>query len=129
MINSWKKKDLTPNRVKPIPVQVICTIQFVAGNSANLVLKRTANMIILAFFFLLCPGKYTESPIDTQPLNYLSVQLFLCGRHLNLTTASDAQLHCATFASLTFDLQKMVLEEKALVWDSVVTRFFAWSLL
>ena len=53
MINSWKKKDPPPNRVKPIPIQVIRTIQFVAGNSADLALKRTAHMIVLAFFFLL----------------------------------------------------------------------------
>ena len=39
MINSWKKRDLPPNRVKPITIQVIRTIQFVAGNSANLALK------------------------------------------------------------------------------------------
>ena len=101
-----KKKDPPPNCVKPIPIQVIRTIQFVAGNSANLALQRTADMIVLAFFFLLRPGEYTASPSDTQPFDLRSVQLFLGGRCLDLVTSSDAQLRCATFASLTFDMQK-----------------------
>ena len=65
MINSWKKKDPPPNRVMLIPVQVIRTIQFVAGNSTNLAFKCTTDMIVLAFFFFLRPGKYTASPSDT----------------------------------------------------------------
>ena len=69
MVNSWKKKDSPPNRVKPIPIQDIRTIQFVAGYSANPALQRTADTIVLAFFFLLCPGEYTTSPSDTQPFN------------------------------------------------------------
>ena len=106
MINSWKKKDLPPNRMKPIPIQVIGTIQFVASNSANLAFQHTTDMIILAFFFLLRPGEYTASPSDTQPFDLKSVQLFLGGRWFNLATSSDAQLCRATFASLTFDMQK-----------------------
>ena len=106
MVNGWKKKDLPPNHVKPIPIQVIRTIQFVAGNSANPALQCTADMIVLAFFFLLCPGEYTASPSDTQPFDLRSVQLFLGGRRLDLVTSSDAQLRCATFAPLTFNMQK-----------------------
>ena len=66
MVNSWKKKDLPPNRVKPIPIQIIRAIQIVAGNSANPALQHTADVIVLAFFFLLHPGEYTASPSDTQ---------------------------------------------------------------
>ena len=106
MVNSWKKKDPPPNRVKPIPIQVIRTIHFVASNSNNPALQRTADMIVLAFFFLLRPGEYTASPSDTQPFDLRSVQLFLGGRRLDLVTSTDAQLRCATFASLTFDMQK-----------------------
>ena len=63
-------------------------------------------MIIIAFFYLLRPGEYTSSPSDTQPFDYKSVQLFCGGRRFDLTTASHAEILTATFASLTFELQK-----------------------
>ena len=106
MISGWKKLDPPPNRVKPIPIQVIRYILFVAQQSNSPVIKRTADMIVLAFFFLLRPGEYTTSASDTQPFDYKSVQLFLGRQRLDLESATDAQLECATFVSLTFDLQK-----------------------
>ena len=77
MINSWKKKDPPPNRVKPIPIQVTSTIQFVASNSVNLVLQLTTDMIVLAFFFLLRPGEYTASPATLNPLTSKVFNVFL----------------------------------------------------
>jgi hypothetical protein len=106
MFSCWKKNDPPPNRVKPIPIQVIRNILFVASNSNNPLILRTADMIVLAFFFLLRPGEYTASPSDTVPFDFKSVQLFIGLRRLDLTTSTDAQLQCATFCSLTFTLQK-----------------------
>ena len=85
---------------------VIQSIAFVAKNSACAHTKSTADMIIIVFFYLLRAGEYTSSPSDTQPFDYKSVQLFCGGRRLDLTTASNAEILTATFASLTFDLQK-----------------------
>ena len=106
MFSGWKKKDPPPNRVKPVPIQVIRNILFVASNSNNALVQRTADMIVLAFYFLLRPGEYTASPSDTIPFDFKSVQLFLGGQRLDLTTSTDAQLQCSTFVSLTFTLQK-----------------------
>jgi hypothetical protein len=106
MFSGWKKKDKPPNRVKPVPIQVIRNILFVASNSNNALVQRTADMIVLAFYFLLRPGEYTASPSDTIPFDFKSVQLFLGGQRLDITTSTDAQLQCATFVSLTFTLQK-----------------------
>ena len=106
MFSGWKRGDPSANRVKPIPIQVLRNIMFVASQSTNPIIQRTADMIVLAFFFLLRPGEYTCSPSDTQPFDLKSVQLFLGDTRLDLLTATNAQLSCATFASLTFELQK-----------------------
>ena len=63
-------------------------------------------MIIIAFFYLLRPGEYTDSASDTTPFTLADVQLFVGHRRLNLQTATDEELFGATAASLTFTLQK-----------------------
>ena len=64
-------------------------------------------MIILAFFYLLQPSEYTDSPSsDTMPFCLCNVQLFVGHHHLDLTTASKATIATATFATLEFTTQK-----------------------
>ena len=63
-------------------------------------------MIILAFFFLLRPGEYTDTPSDSTPFRFEDVQLFIGNTRLDIFHAPAAQLHLATFASLTFTDQK-----------------------
>ena len=106
MIAAWKKQDPPPSRVKPIPVQVIRRIAFIASQSTCAIAQTTADMIIIAFFFLLRPGEYSDSASDTQPFDLRSVQLFLGLHRLNLSTATDADLLAAASCSLTFDRQK-----------------------
>ena len=59
-------------------------------------------MIMIAFFFLLRPGKYTNSASYTTPFTLDDVQLFIGGRRLNIATSTAAELLTATFASFTF---------------------------
>ena len=105
MYSAWKKKDPPPNRVKPVPVQVLRRIMVVAQHS-DPITRATADMICLAFFFLLRPGEYTDSPSDSTPFRIADTQLFLGPRRLDLQTATEAQLLSATFATLTFTDQK-----------------------
>ena len=58
MLAAWKKEDPPANRVKPIPISVIRRIAFVAQHLPHDSerLRATADMIIIAFFFLLRPG-------------------------------------------------------------------------
>jgi hypothetical protein len=65
-----------------------------------------ADMICLAFFFLLRPGEYTGTTGDNCPFLLRDVQLFIGQRRLSLVTASLADLGAATRASLTFTDQK-----------------------
>jgi hypothetical protein len=66
--------------------------------------QATTDMIILAFFFLLWPGEYTNN--NKTPFFLKDVQLFIGPRNLNLQTLSTAELAQARFGSLTFTDQK-----------------------
>jgi hypothetical protein len=61
-------------------------------------------MIILAFFFLLRPGEYTNN--DNTPFCLKDVQLFIGPYCLNLQISSTAELTQAIFGSLIFTDQK-----------------------
>jgi len=107
-ISAWKKKDPPPQRVKPIPIQVIRRISFIAQNlpQDSELLRATADMIMIAFFFLLRPGEYTDSPSDTVPFRFEDVQLMIGGRRLDIFTCPLKELAKARFATLTFTEQK-----------------------
>jgi hypothetical protein len=105
-LRSYSRKDPPPDRVKPVPVTVIQHIMFVALAAATSGNLAIADMIALAFFFLLRPGEYTATPSDTTPFRYTDVQLFIGQRRLDLTSCSDAELKSATFVTLTFTDQK-----------------------
>ena len=64
-----------------------------------------SDLIIIAVFFLLQPGKYCADTgaEDTRMFEFKDAQLFYYGRRLDLTTASDAALLHATSAALTIE--------------------------
>lgn len=109
MMAAWKKQDPPATRVKPIPIKVIRRIAYVAQHlpSDAFLLQAVGDMIIIAFFFLLRPGEYTDTATsDTTPFALNDVQLTVGDMRLNLQLASDAELLCATSGSLTFTTQK-----------------------
>ncbi len=61
-------------------------------------------MVIIAFFFLLRPGEYTDN--ETDPFCLTNTQLFIGNTRLTLLTAPAEELRQARFASLTFTSQK-----------------------
>ena len=71
-------------------------------------------MIIIAFFFLLCPGEYTNANSDTTPFTLGNVQLSIGNRRLPLATATAAVLNQARTASLTFTTQKNGVENEVI---------------
>jgi hypothetical protein len=116
MLAAWKREDPPANRVKPIPIAVIRRAAYLAQHlpaSAEL-LRATADMIIIAFFFLLRPGEYTDSKSDTTPFTLGNVQLAIGGRRIPLDTATDAELNQARTASLTFTTQKNGVENEVI---------------
>ena len=106
MLRSYHKADPPPNRVKPVPVPVLHRVIAVAQASNDPLLEAAADMITMAFFFLLRPGEYADSSADSSPFRFEDVQLFLGQRRLDLRNATVAQLQSSTFSSLTFTDQK-----------------------
>ena len=77
MLSCYSKKDPPPNRVKPVPVQVIHRIFAVAATlHHDPQHKCLAVTIGLAFFFLLRPGEYDRSPSNSSLFQLCDVQLF-----------------------------------------------------
>lgn len=104
----YKKKDPPPNRVKPIPVQVIQYILNLARSMPDDAgTNAVADMIAIAFFFLLRPGEYTGTKSETTPFRLQDVQLQITQHHrLDPLTAPLDLIKRATFASLEFTDQK-----------------------
>jgi hypothetical protein len=105
-LHGYTRADPPPDRVKPIPISVIIH----AANAAAIVGTAdhiaVANMLTIAFFFLMRPGEYTSTPSDTTPFTLADVQLFI-GRHrLNIFLDSEADLLASTFCLYTFTDQK-----------------------
>ena len=65
MYKAWKKTDKPPNRVKPIPMQVLKRLAFLAKHCTDKRVRAEAYMIIIAFFYLLQPGEYTDTNTES----------------------------------------------------------------
>jgi len=103
---AWKKKDPPPNRVKPVPIQVLRFLAQLASESSLESTRATADMIIIAFFFLLRPGEYIDTNSESTPFTLYDVSLYIGNVYLNPLTATAAQLCAATRVTLTFTTQK-----------------------
>ena len=74
----------------------------VAAASNYQELQDVTDMIIIYFFFLLCPGEYTGTKSDSTPFR-LSDVTFSVGRTVfDTTTATNNELAATTFVILTF---------------------------
>jgi len=66
-----------------------------------------ADLIILAFFYLLRPGEYTLSPApESAPFRLQDVHLFRGAHKLPIATVSEADLLTAAYCGLEFSTQK-----------------------
>jgi hypothetical protein len=106
MLACYSRKDPPPNRVKPIPVPILRHIMKQADLAADPVNQAIADMICLAFFFLLRPGEYTGTSSETQPFTFQDVSFYLGDLRLDKATATVEQLLAATFVTMEFTTQK-----------------------
>ena len=105
---SWSKNDPPPKRVKPCPVTIVLWLLERAYNSVIPLESdmSMADMVCIAFFFLLRPGEYTGITTDNQAFTLNDVYLYLGKRKLSLATAIDSELEAATSCALHFTTQK-----------------------
>ena len=71
----YSQQDPPPSRVKPITFQVLRRLACISAASRDPELQAIADMIIIAFFFLLRPGEYTGTKSDSSPFRLSDVTL------------------------------------------------------
>ena len=97
-LRGYSRADPPPDRVKPVPVQILRHVMAVAFASTIIGNQATADMICLAFFFLLRPGEYTGTPSDTTPFTLDDVEFSIGAARYKATLIPVADLDCVTFA-------------------------------
>jgi hypothetical protein len=106
MLASYARTDNPPSRVKPIPVPILRHVMAQAHLAGTPAALACADMMCLAFFFLLRPGEYTGTVTSSQPFQLQDVRFFLGTLSLSSSTATAPQLLSATFVTLEFTTQK-----------------------
>jgi hypothetical protein len=71
------KADPAPNRVKPVPTDVIYHATNIAKQHGTVESHAVINMICLAFFFLCRPGEYTKPTGDNALSRLEDVTLYV----------------------------------------------------
>ena len=106
-LRSYKRDDPPPIRVKPVPVSLVLYILRVAYNiTRRQDAMAIADMICIAFFYLLRPGEYTAAKSDTTPFRIHDVELHLGNKQLDLYHSPLHELEAATACSYVFTTQK-----------------------
>jgi hypothetical protein len=96
-IKAYMKNHSPPRRVKPVPIIIIVFIMAQAfGDNRNGAKMTMADMITIAFFFLLRPGEYTSTMFDDDAFKLQDVQLYIQARWFDSCIASTPELKVAT---------------------------------
>ncbi|KAL7561530.1 hypothetical protein ACA910_022684 [Epithemia clementina (nom. ined.)] len=105
LIKGMKNRDPAPNRVQPIPVQLLHSAHHLATLAGDPASLACIDMAWIAFFYLLRAGEYCLT----------SDNLPICGRHISLCVGSTpinpfecplANLNRVTTLAITFENQK-----------------------
>jgi hypothetical protein len=113
-LRGYSKADPAPNRVKPVPTGVTYHAANIAKQHGTVESLAVINMICLAFFFLCRPGEYTKPTGDNAPFCLEDVTLYVGNRRILAPLATEDNLNCVTFVTLTFTTQKNAVRGKVI---------------
>jgi hypothetical protein len=105
-LKGYAKADAPPARVKPLPLPILHQAFSSAQSSEDETALAAADMMWLAFFFLLCPGEYTMPAEDSHPFRLCDVRFWLHSAPVDVATCPPLTLLSCTFVSFTFSTQK-----------------------
>jgi hypothetical protein len=106
-IQAYAKMDDPPRCVKQVPIIIIeYILRMVYDSPRDVVTMVIADLIYIAFFFVLWPGEYTGTTSDDTPFRLQDVGVCIRDRKFDLSQCSDAELDVATSISYTFTTQK-----------------------
>lgn len=106
LLRSYAKSDPPPVRVKPLSLPILHKATALATVTGADHLAAASDLMWLAFFFLLRPGEYSGSAVDSHPFLMTDVQLWAGTLAVDPFTASAEALSHCTFVALTFATQK-----------------------
>ena len=106
LLRSFSKSDAPPTRVKPLPLALLHLAFDIAQKAADPQSLAAADLMWLAFFFLLRPGEHSYAGPSSHPFRIADVQLWYHATPLDPLTTTPATLLQATFVNLTFGTQK-----------------------
>ena len=107
MLKAYKRQDLPPTRVKPLPITIVLfLLQRAYGRDRYEDRMAIADMICVAFFFLLRPGEYTGTTTDNAAFQLADIALYVNDRQLDIMTAAYGDIENATSVGLIFTTQK-----------------------
>ena len=112
--SNWTKQDPPPERVKPIPLQlvrhVVNRLDF-----TNPFQAAKADALIIGFFYMLHPGEHTWDSTNHHPFRFCDASFSLGDNPAsNGVTISDADLEAATRVFLNFTTQKNGEKDEAI---------------
>jgi hypothetical protein len=106
-LRCYRKEDAPPSCVKPVPILIIIFILHQAFTPSSTPDRQAiADLVAIAFYFLLRPGEYTGTTSNDAAFRFADVELHVDDRAIDPITCSDDDLHAATFVSLMFTTQK-----------------------
>jgi hypothetical protein len=108
LFTCYKKEDSPPSRLKPVPIIIVMFILSHANADTTIPEDRRAiaDLICIAFYFLLRPGEYTGTTSEDAPFRLKDVEFHVNDLALDTLRAPLAHLAAATTVSLTFTTQK-----------------------
>ena len=103
----FTRSDDPPNRVKPVPIQVVYHIVLKAWTTMppDPGMHAVADMTCIGYYYLMRPGEHTFSSNNT-PFKIQDVKLYHQGTLVDWQLANQATLATVDSASLTFTTQK-----------------------
>ena len=105
-LTGYAKADPPPNRVKPVPIAVIYHLITRANAQASIDSLAIADMVSIAFFFLMRPGEYTAPTGENTPFTLVDIQFYVGVRRVSASVATGDDLLHASFVTYTFTTQK-----------------------
>ena len=112
LYTSYTKADPAPDRVKPIPLQLIRVAALAL--QTTVFSKAVADLLIIGFFFLLRPGEHTYLLRDNTPFRLEDVSFVYRNITYNAATAPLPTIRAATATHLNFTNQKNGIKDEAL---------------
>ena len=103
-MRAYRKQNAPPKRVKPLPITIVLHVLNAAYASNSQGQRAIADMITVAFFYLLRPGEYTGTTTNDTPFRLRDVTLHL--EQKQLTAQAAVEIEAATAVTYEFTTQK-----------------------